>query len=477
MGEQVQDRQSFVPGGQAFLDGLLRRHRRARRWQVFFLASLVVGLLALLALFANVADETFGTIAVASKYSEAEVLAALSEAKGVTVEGPLEALGNDDLARVLALYIPRRVPVIMRDELSRVKPEDFTRVPLREALAGATLPPETADMTISQLSLEQQTAILSANLTHDALYARVLNDVIGLDILKSWTLSRTLFDYAGIEAEFQALVAAQNPPNPQLKSHSWLNTAFITGTQSSYPELAGIRTAILGTLWIMALTMIIAFPLGVGAAIYLEEYAHSGNWLERLIETNIRNLAGVPSIIYGLLGLAIFVRALAPISSGALFGINEANGRTIFAAAMTMALLILPVIIIAAQEAIRAVPQSIRDASYGLGATQWQTIWYQVLPAALPGILTGTILSMSRAIGETAPLIVIGASAVIFVDPSGPFSKFTALPIQIWQWTARPQEEFRNLAAAAIIVLLALLLMLNSVAIILRQRVSNRLRS
>ena len=270
-------------------------------------------------------------------------------------------------------------------------------------------------------------------------------------------------------------MAETDPPNPELKFfHSWLTPTFVTSPQSSYPELAGVRSAVIGTLMIMAITMLIAFPLGVGAAIYLEEYAQGGNWLEKLIETNIRNLSGVPSIIYGLLGLAIFVRTLEPLTSGAFFGVTESNGRTIISASMTMALLILPVIIIAAQESIRAVPNSIREASYGLGATKWQTIWRQVLPAAMPGILTGTILSMSRAIGETAPLIVVGASAVIFVDPDGPFSKFTALPIQIWQWTARPQDEFRNIAAAAIIVLLALLLLLNSVAIILRQRLSKK---
>ena len=245
-------------------------------------------------------------------------------------------------------------------------------------------------------------------------------------------------------------------------------------SQSSFPEFAGVRTAVVGTLWIMVLTMSIAFPLGIGSAIYLEEYAHNGTWLERIIETNIRNLAGVPSIIYGMLGLAIFVRALEQVTSGAFIGIAGANGRTIVSASATMALLILPVIIIASQEAIRAVPLSIREASYGLGATRWQTIWRQVLPAAMPGILTGAILSVSRAIGETAPLIVVGASAVIFVDPASPFSKFTALPIQIWQWTARPQDEFRNIAAAAIIVLLGLLIVLNSAAILLRHKLSNQ---
>jgi phosphate transport system permease protein len=314
-----------------------------------------------------------------------------------------------------------------------------------------------------------------ANLSGDELLDHVYTDVVGLDIFGTWTLAETLFQRALVEEEFAALVDKLDPPNPELKLfHSWLSKEFVTQPQSSFPELAGVRSAIIGTLLIMALTMTIAFPLGVGAAIYLEEYAHNGSALDKTIETNIRNLAGVPSIIYGLLGLAIFVRTLGSLTSGAFVGITDSNGRTILSASLTMALLILPVIIIAAQEAIRAVPQSIREASYGLGATKWQTIWRQILPAAMPGILTGTILSLSRAIGETAPLIVIGASAVIFVDPSGPFSKFTALPIQIWQWTARPQDEFRNLAAAAIIVLLVLLIGMNSVAIILRQRLSKR---
>jgi phosphate transport system permease protein len=253
--------------------------------------------------------------------------------------------------------------------------------------------------------------------------------------------------------------------------------------QSSTPELAGIRTAIFGSLWTIFITIVIALPLGVGAAIYLEEYAALvGNpFLRRvngIIQTNINNLAGVPSIIYGMLGLAIFVRALEPITSGTLFGLADpttANGRTVVSAGLTLALLILPLIIINAQEAIRAVPQSLRQAGMGLGATKWQTIWAHVLPNAIPGILTGNILAMSRAIGETAPLVVIGASTFITVDPASPFSKFTTLPIQIYQWTSRPQDEFRNIAAAAIIVLLILLLTLNASAIFLRNRYSRRL--
>lgn len=201
--------------------------------------------------------------------------------------------------------------------------------------------------------------------------------------------------------------------------------------------------------------------------------------INAIIQTNINNLAGVPSIIYGMLGLAIFVRVMEPLTSGALFGLaadpTTANGRTILSAGLTLALLILPLIIINAQEAIRSVPSSLRQASFGLGATKWQTIWNHVLPNALPGILTGAILAVSRAVGETAPLVVIGASTAIFVDPDGPFSKFTVLPIQIYQWTARPQGEFRNIAAATILVLLVLLLTLNATAVLLRNRYSRSL--
>jgi phosphate transport system permease protein len=188
-------------------------------------------------------------------------------------------------------------------------------------------------------------------------------------------------------------------------------------------------------------------------------------------QTNISNLAGVPSIIYGMLGLAIFVRTLEYLTSGALFGQSSdatANGRTIISAAMTMALLILPIIIIAAQEAIRAVPTSLRQGSYGLGATKWQTVKNIVLPQAFPGILTGIILAVSRAAGETAPLLLVGASTFIVSDPSGPFSKFTVVPIQIYNWTSRPETEFKAIAAAAIIVLLVLILIFNATAVLLR---------
>ena len=265
-------------------------------------------------------------------------------------------------------------------------------------------------------------------------------------------------------------------PRAQLKFVSWLTADRIGRSQSSEVMTAGIRTAILGSLWTIFITILFAFPVGVGAAIYLEEYS-GDNWLNRLIQTNINNLAGVPSIIYGILGLAIFVRGLEPLTSGSILGVVDtatANGRTVLSAGLTLGLLVLPLIIINSQEAIRAVPQSLRNAGYGLGATKWQIIKAHVLPNAMPGILTGTILSISRAIGETAPLIVVGASTAISFDPSSPFSKFTTLPIQIYQWTARPQVEWHHLAASAILILLVLLLGLNAAAILLRNRLSRK---
>ncbi len=239
----------------------------------------------------------------------------------------------------------------------------------------------------------------------------------------------------------------------------WLNRTFFTRPPSRIPTRAGILPALAGTIWLMSLVALISFPLGVAAAVYLEEYAQKG-WLQTIIQTNIANLAGVPSIVYGILGLAVFVRWM-----GGLTG-----GRSVLSGALTISLLILPVLIIAAQEAIRAVPNSIRDASYGLGATKWQTVRHHVLPNALPGILTGTILALSRAIGETAPLIMIGALTFIAFTPDGPRDAFTVLPIQIFNWASRPQDDFRHLAAAAIIVLLVLLLSMNALAIWLRNR-------
>ncbi|MFJ7935128.1 phosphate ABC transporter permease PstA [Sporosarcina sp. NPDC096371] len=242
----------------------------------------------------------------------------------------------------------------------------------------------------------------------------------------------------------------------------WLNFDFLTGKLSTQPERAGIMGAILGTSWLMFVVAPVTLFLGVGTALYLELYAKKGR-LQGFIQTNIANLAGVPSIVYGILGLTIFVRALN-------------FGNIILAGGLTMALLILPIVIVASQEAIRAVPNHLSEASFGMGATKWQTIKTVILPVALPGILTGAILSLSRAIGETAPLVVIGIPALLLPFPGGIFDKFTVLPMQIYYWTLDSSlvAEYANLAAATIIVLLVALLVLNSTAIVIRNKFQKR---
>jgi len=237
---------------------------------------------------------------------------------------------------------------------------------------------------------------------------------------------------------------------------SRLSWAFITNIASRNANEAGVYHALMGTIWVMSLTAALALPVGVAAAIYLEEYG-SRSRIARFIELNIANLAAVPSIIYGLLGLGLFVRFLN-------------MGQSVFAGAATLALLALPVVILSTREALRTVPGSIREGSYALGATKWQTIWHQVLPMAMPGVLTGLILALSRSIGETAPLITIGALTYIPFAPDSVWSKFTVLPIQVFNWVSRPQAEFKTNAAAGILVLLALLLTMNAVAIIVRDR-------
>lgn len=231
---------------------------------------------------------------------------------------------------------------------------------------------------------------------------------------------------------------------------------FMMSLPSRFAEQSGIYSAWIGTVWVLVLTTIISFPLGVGAGIYLEEYGKKSK-MATFLEINIANLAGVPSIIYGLLGLEVFVRIMQ-------------MGNSILAGALTLALLILPIIIVSTREAIRAVPSSIRDASNALGASKWQTIWNQVLPASFGGILTGVILALSRAVGETAPLIVVGALAYVPFAPQGPLDEFTVLPIQIFNWVSRPQHEFVINAAAAIIVLLLITFMMNGIAVYLRNR-------
>ncbi|AST92568.1 phosphate ABC transporter permease PstA [Sutcliffiella cohnii] len=246
------------------------------------------------------------------------------------------------------------------------------------------------------------------------------------------------------------------------QSIGWIDLSFLTNKLSTMPERAGIMGAILGTVWLMIVVAPITLFLGVGTAIYLEEYAKKSKF-QSFIQTNISNLAGVPSIVFGILGLTIFVRAAG-------------LGNIILAGGLTMALLVLPIVVVSSQEAIRAVPSFLREASYAMGATKWQTIIKVVLPAALPGILTGTILALSRAIGETAPLVVIGIPALLIPFPGGIFDKFTVLPMQIYYWTvdAALVAEYANLAAATIVVLLFVLFAMNSIAIFIRNKFQQR---
>lgn len=241
-----------------------------------------------------------------------------------------------------------------------------------------------------------------------------------------------------------------------------LSLTFFTDLPSRKAEDAGIYTAWAGTLWVTATTAIIAIPIGIGAGIYLEEYSKKGTW-SNFLEINISNLAGVPSIIYGLLGLEFFVRVLH-------------LGASVMAGSFTLALLILPIIIVSTRESVKAVPKALREASYALGASKWQTVWMQVLPASIGGIMTGIILALSRAMGETAPLIVVGALTYVPFVPKSVFDSFTVLPIQIFNWTSRPQAEFLTNAAAAIIVLLVLTLLMNGTAVLLRNRWQRKMR-
>ena len=267
----------------------------------------------------------------------------------------------------------------------------------------------------------------------------------------------TAFKYVGIFCTFFGIVMLLIfIGNILIDGLTRINWEFLTNLPSRRAEKAGILTAWTGTAWILALTAIVAIPLGVAAGIYLQEYGKK-NRLANIIELNIANLAGVPSIIYGLLGLQIFVRMLD-------------WGGSLLAGAFTLSLLILPIIIVATREALKAVPNSLREASFGMGATKWQTIWYQILPAASGGILTGIILALSRAVGETAPLIVIGALAYVPFVAQTPMDEFTVLPIQIFNWVSRPQEAFLVNAAAAIIILLAITFVMNAIALYLRNR-------
>ncbi|HCM26386.1 MAG TPA: phosphate ABC transporter permease PtsA [Treponema sp.] len=399
-----------------FTPNLAARNAKGARWRLAFLAATAFSVLFLASLIASIVNQSFGYVVMT-----AEVDPATLQNDGV----PLEKQDEATLAGTIRGNVSRRL---------------FVKLDAERSLASRS---------------------------REELLEIIVAEIVQPTVRRTWTLAQSLFDADAIRGQ-----VAEEYPDGNLSFRSWVNAGLFANPQSSVATAAGIRGAIIGSLATLLLTLLVAFPLGVGAAIYLQEYAKD-NAINRIIETNIYNLAGVPSIIYGMLGLAIFVRALEPLTSGAIFraaAAEGANGRTILSASLTLALLILPIVIINAQEALRAIPDSLRQSSLAVGATKWQTIRHHVLPAAADRILTGTVLAVSRALGETAPLVVVGASTFLTQDPAGPFSKFTTLPIQIYQWTARPQAEFRNLAAAAILVLLVLGLSLNAAAIIARNR-------
>ncbi len=441
------------PDGEQLGRYVERRKRRGSIWRYVFVIALMAAVIALITLLFTILNSAFGLIAVQNQIEPEQIVADAGYPPGTE----LSEVTKDELVGLLAASIStnvgRRLEREQRFYSDRLVFE--SQEIWDEVCAGADPPSGCSAAARGQKDV----------------YNLVVERVVEPTILATWTMTESLFQ----RSEIDAFVAAEHP-GAELEFRAWLSLSFITSPQSPNPATAGVRTAILGSLWIMAITILFALPVGVGAAVYLEEYAPQ-NRLTSVLQTNINNLAGVPSIIYGMLGLAIFVRALEALTSGGLFSDTAntgANGRTIISAGFTLGLLILPLVIINAQEAIKAVPNSLRQGGLALGATKWQTTRAHVLPNALPGIFTGAILSVARALGETAPLVVVGASTFITFDPNSPFSKFTALPIQIFQWTSRPQDEFRNIAAAAIVVLLVMLIALNATAILLRNRYSRR---
>ena len=458
------ERQTYFPAGDEFDRLLSRRTRRAFWMSLLLMSALIVAVLALATLLWTIVNDSFGLVAQVNQVEPEQIV----ESAGYDpAEVGFEDLTYDDLVVSLqgsiSNNVGRRLERDQRFYADRLVFEDqakWDEVCARDdAPTGCGSGPR--DIGNLRLLVEER--------------------VIAPDIIAVANLWQSLTDASGFEESVRAEFAADPDryapytfADVQFPWRAWFSWKFITSPASSSPELAGIRTAILGSLWLVVITVMFAVPVGVGTAIYLEEFARP-NRVNDFIQTNINNLAGVPSIIYGMLGLAVFVRILEPITSGSIFGDYAPNGRTVLAAGLTLGALTLPVVIISSQEAIRAVPNSLRQAGMGLGATKWQTVRSHVLPNAIPGILTGTILAVARAIGETAPLILVGAAGFITVSPSGPFSQFTALPIQIFQWTALPQEEWRHLAAAASLALLILLLILNAGAVLLRNRYSRRL--
>lgn len=454
-------RRDLYPTDEEYLGRLRGRRRRALWFQVFCLLMLTIAVVALATLLFTIINDSFGLTAVVNENDPEAIVADLGYDPAETT---LADLSYDELIGLLEVNVSsgagRRLEREQRFYEDRLVFED--------------------EATWAELcaSDEPVPGCSRAPRSHGDVVDMVVERVVAPDVIATYPLLASVVDPEGFEEEVAAGFAAgvygdYTADQASIEWRAWFNWDFITSPASESPETAGIRTAILGSTWLVLITVLFAVPVGVGAAIYLEEFARPSRFND-FVQTNINNLAGVPSIVYGMLGLAILVRALAPLTSGSMFGIEGNNGRSVLAAGLTLGILTLPVVIISSQEALKAVPDSLRQAGMGLGATRWQTVRSQVLPVAVPGIMTGTILAVARAIGETAPLILVGAASFITVDPTSPFSSFTALPIQIFGWTTFPQPGFENIAAAASIALLLLLLTLNAVAVILRNRYSRR---
>lgn len=468
MSVQAPDRasESLFPDEEEYQRLLAQKTRKGKAFELVALSMLTLAVLALATLLYTIINSAFGLVAVVNEREPEELAAELGYDPETT---SLSSLEKDELVGLLegsvSSGVGRRLEREQRFFSDRLVFE--TQAVWDEICAAGDAP----------------TGCTRGERDQPNVFALVQERVVVTDVIASYGLVPSLLNPEQFRIEIETVF--QTAPDRfgdytfdqvQFEWRAWFNPTFLRTPSSSTPEIAGIRTAFLGSAWLMMITLFFSVPVGVGAAVYLTEFAKKSRFND-LVQTNIYNLAGVPSIIYGMLGLAVLVRVLEPITSGAVFtdGVPPSeNGRTVLSAGITLGLLILPVVIISAQEALKAVPDSLRQAGLALGATKWQTVRSQVLPVAFPGILTGTILAMSRAIGETAPLILVGAASFITADPSGLFSKFTALPIQIFQWTGFPQQEFRNIAAAASIALLLMLLILNAFAVILRNRYARK---
>lgn len=453
------------PTEEEYLGHLSRKTRRAALFKAFCLALLSVAVLALAALLLIIINGSFGLVAIVNQTEPADIVAELGYDPQTT---GLDDLSFDEMVALLEAHISTGAGRRMERE-QRFYPDRlvFESAAVWSEICASASPPTGCTAPPRD----------AANVL-----ALVRERVVQPDIIATYSLMPSLLSPEAfvdqVEAGFaRGRFTPYTVDQVQFEWRAWFGPSLFQSPNSATPEVAGIRTALLGSAWLGVITILVAVPLGVGAAIYLVEFARPSRF-NTFIQTNISNLAAVPSIVYGMLGLAILVRMLEPVTSGAIFTTGPppaVNGRTILSAGVTLGILTLPMVIISAQEALKAVPDSLRQAGMALGATKWQTVRSQVLPVAMPGVLTGAILALAEGVGQTAPLLLVGAAGFIALDPTGPFSKFTALPIQIYQWTAMPQEEFRNLAAAASIALLILMLTLNAAAVMLRNRFSRSL--